>query len=67
MPQEKFIEQGIQKDVAIYVKKCSDYIFLEGFHCIHTFRSLIHFEFIFVCSVREGSSFMLFFFLPVAI
>ena len=44
----------------IYVIKCSAYVFLSEFIVSGlTFRSLIHFEFIFVYGVRKYSSFIL--------
>ena len=46
----------------IYVKKCSSYVkaCYRSFivFCI-TFKSLIHFEFIFVCGVKECSNFII--------
>ena len=50
----------IQKDTtAIYVKECSAYVFLCFIVSSLTFRSLIHFEFIFVYGVKECSNFIL--------
>ena len=44
----------------IYVIKCSAYVFLSEFIVSGlTFRSLIHFEFIFVYGVRKCSNFIL--------
>ena len=54
-----FIRRWIQKDTtAIYVKECSDYVFLLRALqlCGLTLRSLIHSEFIFVYGVRECSN-----------
>ena len=49
----------------IYVIVCSAYVFLNSFIVPGlTFRSLIHFEFIFVYGVREYSNFI---FLHVAV
>ena len=45
----------------IYVIECSAYVFLEEFYSPGlTFRSLIHFEFMFVCGVRKCSNFIFF-------
>ena len=44
----------------IYVIECSAYVFLEEFYSPGlTFRSLIHFEFIFLYGVRKYSNFIL--------
>ena len=44
----------------IYVIKCSAYVFLSEFIVSGlTFRSLIHFYFLFVCGVRKCSNFIL--------
>ena len=43
----------------IYVKECSVFSSVIFIVSSHTFRSLIHFEFIFVYSVREYSNFIL--------
>ena len=50
----------IEKDTAtIYVRECSAYVCLQEFYILgHTFRSLIHFEFIFVYGVKKWSSFI---------
>ena len=50
-----------QKDLAaIYVKECSAFVSSKRFIVSGlTFRSLIHFEFIFVHGVRECSNFIL--------
>ena len=50
---------GWKKDLAaFYVKECSACVFLSEFHNFDfTFRSLIHFEFIFVYGIRECSNF----------
>ena len=45
---------------AIYVRVCSAVVFFKNFIVYGlTFRSVIHFEFIFVYSVREYSNFIL--------
>ena len=52
----------IQKDMAaIYVKEAFAYVFSRSFTKVsgHTFRSLIHFEFIFVYGIGECSNFIL--------
>ena len=55
-----YCKTEIQKDiVAIYVKECSAYIFRSFIVSGFTFRSLIHFEFIFVYGVRECSDFII--------
>ena len=47
-------KRRIRKDfAAFHARKCSAYVFL------FTFRSLIHFEFVFVYGVREHSNFIL--------
>ena len=44
----------------IYVRECFAMFFFRNFIVSGlTFRSLIHFEFIFVCGVRRCSSFIL--------
>ena len=44
----------------IYVRECSAYVFLKEFYSSGlTFRSLIHFEFIFVCGIKKHPSFIL--------
>ena len=44
----------------IYVIECSAYVFLKSFIVsVLTFKSLIHFEFIFVCGFRKCSNFIL--------
>ena len=44
----------------IYVRECFAYVFSRSFIVFSlTFRSLIHFEFIFVYGVRKCSSFIL--------
>ena len=44
----------------MYVKECSAYVLLQEFYWFrHTFRSLIHFDFVVVYSVKEISSFIL--------
>ena len=49
-----------KEDLAVnYVKECSSYVFLCFIVSCLTFRSLIHFEFIFVYGVRECSNFIL--------
>ena len=55
-----YSRRWIQKDIAaMYVKECLTYVFLQGFYSIQIlFRSLIHFEFIFVYDVRGCSNFI---------
>ena len=57
-----FSRRCVKKDLAvIYIKHCSSYVFLYEFIMSGlTFRSSIHFEFIFVCGVRKCSNFILF-------
>ena len=43
----------------IYVGECFAYVFLYEFYTLWSFRSLIHFEFIFVYGVRKCSNFIL--------
>ena len=47
----RYCRWWIQNDIAvIYIKECSAYAFLEEFYAFQSsFRSLIYFEFIFVC------------------
>ena len=55
-----YSRRWIKKDLAaIYVKKCSAYSTLSFIVFSLTFRSLIHFEFIFVYGVRKCSNFIL--------
>ena len=56
-----FCYSRVIEDLAlIYVIECSAYIFQEVFYSFwSTFRSLIHFEFIFVCGVRKCSNFII--------
>ena len=50
----------IEDPAVIYVRECFAYVLLCSFIVSSlTFRSLIHFEFIFVCGVRKCSSFIL--------
>ena len=50
----------IEDPAVIYVGECFAYVLLQEFYSFGlTFRSLIHFEFIFVYGVRKCSSFML--------
>ena len=55
------VGDGSKKDLAmIYVIECSSNVFSKSFIVSGlTFRSLIHFEFIFVYGVRECSNFIL--------
>ena len=49
------------EDLVIYVRECSAYVFLLEFSSTAsglTFKSLIHFEFVFVCGVRRCSDFI---------
>ena len=51
----------MEDPAVIYVRECFAYVFLWGFIASGlTFRSLTHFEFIFVYRVRKCSSFILF-------
>ena len=51
---------GLEDLTLIYVIKCSAYVFSSSFIASGlTFRSLIHFEFIFVYGVRKCSNFIL--------
>ena len=55
-----FFRRWVKKDFdSIYVKKCSYCVFLSFIVSGLTFRSLIHFEFIFVYGVREFCNFFL--------
>ena len=50
----------VREDLAaIYVRECSLFSSKSFIVSVLTFRSLIHFEFIFVCGVRECSNFLL--------
>ena len=51
---------GSKKNAVIYVKQCSMFSFRSFIMSNLTFRSLIHFEFIFLYSVRKCSNFILF-------
>ena len=61
-----YVRRQIQKNIAtIYVKECSACVFLQEYYSIGlTYRSLIHFEFIFVYGVKEYPNFI---FLNVAV
>ena len=51
---------GLEDLTLIYVIKCSAYVFSSSFIASGlTFRSLIHFEFIFVHGVKKCSNFIL--------
>ena len=55
-----FCRRWVKKDLAvIYVIECSASVFLCFIVSDLTFRSLIHFEFIFVYGIRECSNFIL--------
>ena len=53
----------IQKDsVLIYVSECLHIFYCKSFTVSDlAFRSLIHFEFVFMCGIRECSNFILFY------
>ena len=54
------LEDKSKKILLSYVKECSAYVFFRSFIVSGLkFRSLIHFEFIFVYDVRECSNFTL--------
>ena len=56
-----YSRKWVKKDIAvIYVKECSMFSFRSFIMSSLTFRSLIHFEFIFLYSVRKCSNFILF-------
>ena len=57
----KYSERWVIEDLAVtYVKECFAYVLLRSFIVSGpTFRSLIHFEFIFMYGVRKCSSFVL--------
>ena len=44
---------------ALYVKDCSEFLSQSFIVCNHIFRPLIHFDFVFLCNVRECTNFIL--------
>ena len=53
------IRRLTQENIAtIYVRECFAYVLFQEFYGVTSLKSLSHFEFIFVCSVRVSSNFV---------